>query len=185
MNEVPIGWQLILQVFLILLNAVFACAEIAVITINDTKLAKMAAQGNKKAVRLAKLTSQPARFLSTIQVAITLSGFLGSAFAADNFAGKLVDLLVSAGVQISPRSLNTICVIIVTIILSVFTFVFGELVPKRLAMKKAEKLALAMSGFISVMSKIFSPVVFLLTKSTNALLRLLGIDPNAEEENVT
>ncbi|MEG2673238.1 MAG: CNNM domain-containing protein, partial [Ruthenibacterium sp.] len=90
----PILWQILLQVLLIALNAVFACAEIAVISMNDNKLAQMAAQGDKRAVRLARLTSQPARFLATIQVAITLSGFLGSAFAADNFSDKLVQWLL-------------------------------------------------------------------------------------------
>lgn len=85
--------MLLLQVVLIALNAVFASAEIAIISMNDNKLAKMAQEGNKKAVKLAKLTSKPARFLATIQVAITLSGFLGSAFAADNFSDKLVGLI--------------------------------------------------------------------------------------------
>lgn len=185
MNEVPIGWQLLLQVVLIALNAVFACAEIAVISINDNKIAKLAAEGNKKAVRLAKLTSQPARFLSTIQVAITLSGFLGSAFAADNFASRLSSWLISIGVTMPVNTLNTVCVIAITLILSYFTLVFGELVPKRVAMKKAESLALGMSGFISAMSSIFRPIVSLLTASTNTLLRLIGIDPNAEDEEVT
>lgn len=185
MNEVPIGWQLLLQVALIALNAVFACAEIAVISINDNKIAKLAAEGNKKAVRLARLTSQPARFLSTIQVAITLSGFLGSAFAADNFASRLSGWLVSLGATLPVHTLNTICVIAITLVLSYFTLVFGELVPKRIAMKKAESLALGMSGFVSGVAALFRPIVSLLTASTNALLRLLGIDPNAEDEEVT
>lgn len=185
MNEVPIGWQLLLQVVLIALNAVFACAEIAVISINDNKVAKLAAEGNKKAIRLARLTSQPARFLSTIQVAITLSGFLGSAFAADNFASRLSGWLISLGASMPVHTLNTVCVIAITLILSYFTLVFGELVPKRIAMKKAETLALGMSGFISAMSGVFRPIVSLLTASTNGLLRLIGIDPNAEEDDVT
>lgn len=185
MKDVPLGWQLLFQLILILLNAVFACAEIAVITINDSKVAKLAAAGDKRAVRLAKLTSQPARFLSTIQVAITLSGFLGSAFAADNFAARITEWLVGLGVAMNRGTLNTLSVIAVTIILSYFTLVLGELVPKRLAMKKAEKLALGMSGFISTMSVIFKPVVSLLTASTNGMLRLFGVDPNAEEEEAT
>lgn len=185
MKDVPLGWQLLFQLILILLNAVFACAEIAVITINDNKVAKLAAGGNKRAVRLAKLTSQPARFLSTIQVAITLSGFLGSAFAADNFSQRITNWLIGLGAGMNPGTLNTLSVIIVTIILSYFTLVLGELVPKRLAMKKAEQLALGMSGFISTMSVIFKPVVSLLTASTNGLLRLFGVDPNAEEEEAT
>ena len=135
--------QILLQVFFILLNAVFACAEIAVISMNDAKLAAMAAAGDKRAIRLAHLTSQPARFLATIQVAITLAGFLGSAFAADNFSASLTGFLVSLGIGIPASTLQTISVVIITLILSYFTLIFGELVPKRLAMKKSEQLALA------------------------------------------
>ena len=174
-----------LQVVLIALNAIFACAEIAVISMNDNKLAKMAADGDKRAIRLSKLTSQPARFLATIQVAITLSGFLGSAFAAENFSGILVDWLLKLGVPLAPEVLDSFAVIFITIVLSYFTLVFGELVPKQVAMRKAEKLALGMSGPISGISKIFAPLVWLLTVSTNAVLRLMGIDPNTQEEEVS
>ncbi len=180
-----IGFMILLQVVLIALNAVFACAEIATISMNDTKLTKMAAEGDKRAKRLEKLTNEPARFLATIQVAITLSGFLGSAFAAENFSGVLVDWLVGLGVPISPNVLDSIAVVFITIVLSYFTLVFGELVPKQIGMRKAESLALGMSGFISSISKVFAPLVSLLTLSTNGILRLVGIDPNAEEENVS
>ena len=182
--EGSIGLMLLVQVILIALNAVFACAEIAVISLNDNKLAKMAADGDKRAVRLARLTSQPARFLATIQVAITLSGFLGSAFAAENFSDGLVAWLVGLGVGIPAKTLDAIAVVLITIILSYFTLVFGELVPKRVAMRKAESLALGMSALIGFISKVFAPVVWLLTVSTNGILRLLGIDPNAEDEEV-
>ena len=177
--------MILLQVVLILLNAVFACAEIAVISINDAKLAKMAADGDKRAVRLARLTSQPARFLATIQVAITLSGFLGSAFAAENFSDRLVDWLLSLGVSVPASTLDAVAVVVITLVLSYFTLIFGELVPKRLAMRKAEALALGISGLVSAISRIFAPIVWLLTASTNGVLRLLGIDPNAEEEPVS
>ena len=177
--------MILLQVFLILLNAVFASAEIAVISINDAKLARMVAEGDKRAVRLARLTSQPARFLATIQVAITLSGFLGSAFAAENFSDGLVNWLVGLGVGIPAATLDAIAVVIITLILSYFTLIFGELVPKRVAMRKAESLALGISGLISAIAKLFAPIVWFLTASTNAVLRLLGIDPNAEEETVS
>lgn len=177
--------MMLLQVFLILLNAVFASAEIAVISINDAKLARMAAEGDKRAVRLARLTSQPARFLATIQVAITLSGFLGSAFAAENFSDGLVNWLVGLGVGVPVATLDAIAVVIITLILSYFTLIFGELVPKRVAMRKAESLALAISGLISAIARLFAPIVWFLTASTNTVLRLLGIDPNAEEETVS
>lgn len=181
----PILWQLLLQIFLIMLNAIFACAEIAVISINDNKLAKLAATGDKRAVRLSKLTAQPARFLSTIQVGITLAGFLGSAFAADNFSDKLVDWLVGIGIKLPVSTLDTLSVIAITLILSYFTLILGELVPKRIAMRKAEQIGLAMSGFIYSVSRLSAPIVWLLSVSTNGLLRLLGIDPNAEDEEVS
>ena len=180
-----IFFMILLQVILIALNAIFACAEIAVISMNDNKLAKMASEGDKRAIRLVNLTSQPARFLATIQVAITLSGFLGSAFAAENFSGVLVDGLLRLGVPVSEKVLDSVSVVVITIILSYFTLVLGELVPKQVAMRKAETLALGMSGLISTIAKIFAPLVSFLTISTNAVLRLFGIDPNAEEEQVS
>lgn len=152
---------------------------------NDTKLAKLATSGDKRAIRLAALTSQPARFLATIQVAITLSGFMGSAFAADNFSKILVKGMIDLGIKISPTVLNTIAVIIITLVLSYFTLVFGELVPKRIAMKYAEKLALGMSALITFISKLFAPLVWILTASTNGILRVLGIDPSQEDDEVT
>ena len=179
------AFMLILQIILIALNAVFACAEIAVISMNDNKLAKMVAEGDKRAIRLARLTSQPARFLATIQVAITLSGFLGSAFAAENFSGVLVSWVLSLNVPIDPEVLDSIAVVFITLLLSYFTLVFGELVPKQVAMRNAEKLALGMSGLISGIATVFRPLVGLLTLSTNGVLRLLGIDPNAQEDEVS
>ncbi len=185
MDNDPLIWQIILQVVLIGLNAVFACAEIAVISMNDNKLEKLAAEGDKRAIKLAALTAQPARFLATIQVAITLSGFMGSAFAAENFSDVLVKALLNIGVPIPETTLNSISVIVITLVLSYFTLVFGELVPKRLAQKKAESLALAIASLVTVISKLFAPIVWLLTVSTNALLRLMGIDPDEQDEEVT
>lgn len=177
--------QILLQIILIGLNAVFACAEIAVISMNDTRLEQLSTQGNKRAIRLSKLTSQPAKFLATIQVAITLSGFLGSAFAADNFSESLTSWFVGIGVPIPEKTLDTISVVLITIILSYFTLIFGELVPKRLAMKKTEQLALGMANLISVLAQLSAPIVWVLTVSTNGILRLCGIDPAAEEEEVS
>lgn len=177
--------MLLVQVILIALNAIFASAEIAVISLNEAKLEKLADDGNKRAGRLAKMKKQPARFLAVIQVAITLSGFLGSAFAADNFAGPLVSWLVDLGVSVPVGTLNTIAVIVITLILSYFTLVLGELVPKRVAMRNSEKLALTLSNLLFVMSKLFAPIVGLLTVSTNGVLRLMRIDPNADDEEVS
>lgn len=183
--EGSIGLLLLIQIVLIALNAIFASAEIAVLSVNETRLAKLAEQGSKGAKRLVKLTAQPAKFLATIQVAITLSGFLGSAFAAENFSDPLVDWLVSLGVAIPRATLDTVSVVLITLILSYFTLIFGELVPKRLAMKKSEGIALGISGMISGISIVFKPIVWFLSVSTNAVLRLCGIDPNEDDEQVS
>ena len=174
----------ILQLVLIALNAIFACAELAVLSINETKLERMAEQGDKRAKRLFNLTREPAKFLATIQVAITLSGFLGSAFAADGFSEPLVDWLLGLGVDVPRATLDSIAVVVITLILSYFTLVFGELVPKRVAMKKAEALGLSISGLVNGISVVFRPIVWFLSVSTNAILRLLGIDPNEVDEQV-
>ncbi len=175
----------ILQIVLIALNAIFASAEIAVLSINETKLERMAVQGNKRAKRLFNLTKEPAKFLATIQVAITLSGFLGSAFAADNFSEPLVEWVTGLGVTLPRATLDSIAVVLITLVLSYFTLVFGELVPKRIAMKKAESLSLGISRLIGGISVIFKPIVWLLSVSTDAILRLMGINPDETDEQVS
>ena len=177
-------WPIFLQIVLIALNAVFASAEIAVVSMGETKIEKLAEEGNKKAKKLKKLTAQSSKFLATIQVAITLAGFLGSAFAADSFSGVITDwLYIDLGFMVIPKAaLDTIVVIAITLVLSYISIVFGELVPKKIAMNNAEKIALALAGFLRFISKVLAPAVWLLTISTNAILRLFGIDPNKEEE---
>lgn len=175
----------ILLLILIFVNAAFACAEIAVISISDTKLKKMADDGDKRAKRLIDLTDQPAKFLATIQVAITFAGLLQSAFAAENFAGPLVKMLVDLGVVIPESVLKTGAIVVITIVLAYFTLVFGELVPKRIGMKKAETIALGMAGILYWVAKIAAPIVWFLTFSTNLVLKLLKINPEEEEDAVT
>ena len=177
--------SVILIIVFTFLNAVFASAEIAVISMNEAKLRHLVDDGNKRAKKLSLLTEQPARFLATIQVAITLSGFLGSAFAADNFSEPLVDWILSLGVKIPRATLDAGAVIVITLVLSYFTLIFGELVPKRIAMKKPEQLAMGISGLVSGISIVFKPIVSFLSISTNFVLRLCGIDPNEEEEQVS
>ena len=178
---------IIVLVILIFINAFFAAAEISVISLSEAKLKKQAEEGDKKAKKLLKLMQTPDRFLSAIQIAITLAGFLSSAFAADSFAGPLTNWLrEDLGFTAIPAgTLNTIMVILVTIILSYFSLVLGELVPKRLGMKKTEKVARATVGVVSAVAKVFRPLIWFLSKSTNAVLRLMGIDPKAEEEEVS
>lgn len=174
-----------LLMVLIFLNAVFASAEIAVISMSDLKLRQLCEAGDRRAGKLEALIKQPAKFLATIQVAITLAGFLQSAFAAENFAQPLVTLLMGTGIPVAEEALKSACIVVITLILAYFNLVFGELVPKRVAMKKAEELALKMAGMLSLVAKIFAPLVWLLTASTNFWLRRFGIDPEEEEETVS
>ena len=179
--------EILLQVVLILINAFFAATELAVVSLNSTKLRKLEEDGNKTASRLLKMVEEPSAFLSTIQVAITLAGYLGSAFAAENFSGNLSNwLYYTLGFQaLSLKALNTVSIIIITIILSYFTLVFGELVPKRIAMQKPYEVAKLACGVIRGMAFVLRPVIWLLSVSVNAVLRLLRLKVEAEEESVT
>lgn len=177
--------EIIILIVLILLNAFFAASEIALISLNDNKVKLMAEEGNKKANLLYQLLKEPSRFLATIQIGITLAGFMASAFAAESFAGSLARVIHEMGVPISQETLGTISVIFITLVLSYFTLVFGELVPKRLAMKKAEAISMIAARPLTVLSVITSPFVKLLTASTNVTVRLFGVDPNANDEQVT
>ena len=180
-----IGFLLLFQVILLALNAIFASAEIAMLSVNETKLESMSENGNKRAKRLLKLTREPANFLATIQIAITLSGFLGSAFAADNFSEPLVDWVIGLGVNLPRALLDKIAVVLITLILSYFTLIFGELVPKRIAMKKSEQIALGISGLVGGVAFIFRPIVWLLSVSTNLVLRMCRIDPTEAEDEAS
>lgn len=175
-------FALLLQIILICVNAVFAGAEIAVVSMNGATLQARAEEGNRKAKVLMRLVENPSRFLATIQVAITLAGYLGSAYATDSFADPLVDLLHSWNVPISEGTLRSFCPLVITLIMSFFSIVFGELVPKRIAMQNKEKVSYALSGTLSFISKAFAPLVWLLTNSTNLVLRLCRIDPEEKEE---
>ena len=178
---------ILILVILIFVNAFFAAAEFAVISLSETKLRKQAEEGDKKAKKLLDLMQAPDNFLSAIQIAITLAGFLSSAFAADSFADPLTRWLTEdVGFTTLPAgTLNTIIVVLITVILSYFSLVLGELVPKRIAMKKTEKVARFTVGVVMAVAKVFRPVIWFLSKSTNGVLRLLHIDPRADEEEVS
>ncbi|HIS42636.1 MAG TPA: HlyC/CorC family transporter [Candidatus Limiplasma pullicola] len=182
----PIGSQLLFQLLLILINAFFASTETAVVSLNENRVRKQAEEGDKKAILMLHMIESPTRFLSTIQVCITLSGFLASAFAADSFASVLAGALTRAGFTLLPPAvLRTVCVVLITLILSYFMIVLGELVPKRIALKDPERIARIACPVIRGMSKFFMPLVWLLTVSTNGVLRLLRINPNDSSEEVT
>lgn len=180
-----IVFQLLVQIILILINAFFAATEIAVISLNANKLRKLEEEGDKLAPKLLHMVEDSSGFLSTIQIAITLSGFLGAAFAGDAFAEYLTAWLLSLGVGIPASVLDTISLVVVTIILSYFTLVFGELVPKRIAMQKSMEMARLSCRVVSAIATIAKPVVKLLSLSTNGVLRLLRMKTDVEEEQVT
>ena len=172
--------QIAILVILIGLNAFFAASEIAFIALNDTKIEKQAKEGNKKAKQIEKMLETPSKFLSTIQIGITLAGFLSSAFASDAFASKLAPVLNNM-IPIGINIWQNISILIITIILSFFTIVFGELVPKRLAMKHYEKIAFATIEIIRTISIITAPFVKLLSVTTNAISKIFGVGENEEE----
>lgn len=185
MDSIPS--QLLLQAILILVNAFFAATEIAVLSLNATQLEKKAEKGEKTAKRLLKLTQEPSGFLSTIQIGITLAGFLESAFAADNFSGYLVDWIYNdiGFTALSLTTLDTLAVIVITLILSYFTLIFGELVPKRIAMQKPYEVSKLSCGVVLAVAKVVKPVVKFLSMSTNAILRILHLKTEAEEDTIT
>lgn len=176
--------QIIILAILILVNAYFAMTEIAYISLTDAKIAKMSKEGNKKAKKIEKMLSSPSKFLATIQVGITFAGFFSSAFAADTFASKLAPVLYETTGWFNGSTWNTISLVIITIILSYFTLIFGELVPKRIGMKYAEQVAFGTTSIISVIAKIFAPCVKVLTVSTNIVSKIFGVS-ETEEETVT
>ena len=178
--------KLLVLFALILVNAFFAMSEIAIITLNDMKVQKMAEEGDKKAKKILKLTENPSYFLSTIQIAITLAGFLTSAAAAENFSDPLANTMAGwFSLAQVPEWLDTLSLVLVTVVISFFSLVLGELVPKRIAMQKYEKISFAIVGLLSFFKALFTPLVRILSFSTNIIVRLFGLDPNANEDQVT
>ncbi|MBQ8766660.1 MAG: HlyC/CorC family transporter, partial [Clostridia bacterium] len=179
--------QIVILFALILVNAFFAMSEMAIVTLNDNKIDKMAEQGNKKAKQIKKLTENTSSFLSTIQVGVTLAGFLTSATASQSFAGMLTDALSKTAIaDVIPMGIiNGFSTVIITLIMSYFSLVLGELVPKKVAMSKPEKMAFMAAPILVFVAKVTNPIVRFLAFSTNGVLRLIGIDPHADEEVVT
>ena len=173
--------QILLQIVFILLNAFFAGSEIAFLSLNQIKLSKQAEEGDKAAARLLVLVENPNRFLSAIQVAITLSGFLGAAFGTENFSGYLADFMVDVGLPLSPSVAGVIAMVVVTIIISFFSIAFGEMVPKRIAMQKPDMWARMALGTVKAISLVFAPMMWLLDVTTNGTLKLLGMKTKADD----
>ena len=187
MPDDPILPQIILLVILIFINAFFAAAEIALISLSEVKLKKQVEEGDRRAAKLLKLVQVPEKMLSSIQICITLAGYLSAASAATAFAQRLVSWLTeTVGFTAIPVSiLYPLMVVLITVVLAYFSLGLGELVPKRLAMKKTETVARLTGGVVYAMSIVFSPVIWFLSISTNAVLRLLRVDPKADEEEVS
>lgn len=180
-------FELLLLLVLILLNAFFAMSEIAIISLNDTKIKKMAEEGDKKAIKVLKLTENPSNFLSTIQLGVTLAGFLTSASAGVSFAEPLANKFISwFGIPADFKSLvSGVAMVVVTIIISYFSLVLGELAPKRIAMQKSEAISFKVVGILLFVRAVTKPFIKVLSVSTNIVVRILGFDPNASEEVVT
>ena len=176
---------IILLVFLIFLNSVFAGAEIAVLSMNEPKMKEMAEEGDHRAQILIKLTEQPAHFMTAIRVTVTTAGFLQSAFAAEYFAQPMTAALLKAGVDVSQNVLKIVCMIIVTILLSYVSLLFGELVPRRLGMKNPDELSLKLAGMLKIALLAVWPATALLTATTNGVLHLMGIRPEEKEDQAT
>lgn len=177
--------KIVLLFVLILVNAFFAMSELAIISLNDNKIEKMAEEGNKKAKKIVKLTANSSKFLSTIQIGVTLAGFLTSASASTTFANMLTEKIMTTWPTLPQGVISGVSVVVITIIMSYFSLVLGELVPKKVAMQASEKISFKIVGVLLFLSKIFSPVVKVLAVSTNAVVRLLGFNPHADEETVT
>lgn len=173
--------QILLLACLILLNAFFAAAEMAFVSLNDAKISVKAREGDKKYKKIEKMLKSPSKFLATIQIGITLAGFLSSAFASDVFASELAKVLFNLTHAFSVTVWQNISIVVITIILSYFTLIFGELVPKRIAMENAEKFSKFSISIISVLAKIMSPFVKFLTWSTDVVSKLFGVKKESEE----
>ncbi len=180
-----IALKLLLLLLLIMINAFFAMSEIAIISLNDSKIKKLAEEGDKKAKQLARLTENPSRFLSTIQIGVTLAGFLASASASASFAALITKAIVGRWPSVSAGAVNALSVVIITVIMSYFSLVLGELAPKRIAMQIPEKISYRVVGVLLGFAKLTGPFVKLLSASTNGIVRLCGFDPDADKENVT
>ena len=172
--------QLLVIVILTLFEAVFVAAEIALVTMRRTRIDQLVEEGDRSARRVKRLVSDPARFLAVTQIGLTFLGFLASAYAAVNLTTSLQFFLESTGVPILSTSAEAISLIVVTMLLALFTIIFGELVPKSLALAHPESFALRLSGFVELMLRLLSPLVIVLTAITRRVAGILGAGQQAE-----
>ncbi len=185
MSSDPLGGPLLLQLVLILISGFLAAMQVAVMSLNDGKLRHEVDDGDDSAANLLKLAEEPDQYLATVQVCITLVTFLGSAFAATHFSSRLTALFITWGATMDKSTLEAISTVLITLVLAFFTLVLGGYVPRKIALQHPEKTAKFTCGVLNVLEKIFKPFVWLMKKTTNGVLRLIGIDPNARPEEVT
>ncbi len=180
-------FSLILLFVLIFVNAFFAMSEMAIVSLNDNMIDKLAEEGHKKAKKVKKLTENPSNFLSTIQIGVTLAGFLTSASASSTFSDLLTGWLlgISPAMEKFENIISGVSMVLITIVTSYFSLVLGELAPKRMAMQKPEEISYKVVGILLVVKKVCAPFVKVLSLSTNAVVKLCGFDPNADDESVT
>lgn len=175
----------LILIALILINAFFAATEIALLSVNPNKVKQKSDEGYKRAISLKKAIDDPNRFLATIQIGISLVGLFSGAFTAQAFSSPVVEYLISAGVSVSPDVLKQIVIIGLTVVLSFFVLVFGELVPKRIAMQNAYEFSAFVINIVIVLEKLAIPFVKLSSFTTNCVLKLFGVDINDKEEDIT
>lgn len=171
--------EILILILLTLVNAFLAMSEVAYLSVNKSKVALHAKKGDRKAIKVQKILENSGTVLATIQIGITFAGFFASAFAADTYADAIVTKLMFLNIDIGV--LRQVVVVIITIVLSYFNLVFGELFPKNIAIYHPEKITYLMAGVLNVMSKIFYPFVWILTKSTNLLCKIFKIKPESKE----
>lgn len=172
--------EIIILILLTFINAILAMAEVAYLSVNKSKVALHAKRGDKKAIQVQKILDNSGTVLATIQIGITFAGFFASAFAADNYADVIVAKLMFLDIDI--QVLRSIVVVIITVILSYFNLVFGELFPKNIAIYHPEKITYLLAGILNIMSKVFYPFVWILTKSTNLLCKLFKVKADSKEK---
>lgn len=183
-NSANVLIYLLILVVLIFVNGFFAASEMAMVTLNDAKLKLMSEDGNRKAKLVQKLLNQPTKFLASIQVGVTVAGFMTSAVAADKFAEPLSNVIYSL-IKTRYDLIHSVVLILLTVLLAFISIVFGEMVPKRIAMNNPERVSFAFAPVLMFFYKFSKPAIFILSKTTNGTLRLLGINPNAQPEEVT
>ena len=180
MNQIWIN--LLVVLFFVLLGGFFAAAELALVSLRENQVQRLA-ESSRRGRRLASLTADPNRFLAAVQVGVTLAGFVSAGFGAAQIAPELAQPLISAG--LAEGVAQTLAFIVITVLIAYLSLVFGELVPKRIALQRVEKVALFAAGPIDFIARLFRPFIVALSFSTNLIVRIFGIDPTAGKESIS